>query len=120
MTSLLKPKTDDKETKAVQIEGNGQADINIFTVASGLLYEVGPVQVTAMAFSAVLLALCLDYDPERVAQHQEQRQILVYRELPFPVLPCAFLDRSTMPRVDIRFRNSYPTWRKNMVSNMSW
>ncbi|KAG8216803.1 glycosyltransferase family 24 protein [Butyriboletus roseoflavus] len=39
MTSLLKPKADDNKANAVQRQGGGQADINIFTVASGLLYE---------------------------------------------------------------------------------
>ncbi|KAF8549596.1 hypothetical protein OG21DRAFT_1515006 [Imleria badia] len=39
MSSLLIPKADDTKTKAVQKQGDGQADINIFTVASGLLYE---------------------------------------------------------------------------------
>lgn len=43
MTSLLKPKTDDKKTNVIQKQDDGQADINIFTVASGLLYEVGSV-----------------------------------------------------------------------------
>ena len=42
MSSLLMSKADDKDTNAVQKQGDGQADINIFTVASGLLYEVGP------------------------------------------------------------------------------
>lgn len=45
-------KADDTKMTAVQKQGDGQADINIFTVASGLLYEVGPVWATATAFSA--------------------------------------------------------------------
>jgi len=39
VSSFFMSKDDDKETKAIQKQGDGQADINIFTVASGLLYE---------------------------------------------------------------------------------
>ncbi|KIJ61523.1 glycosyltransferase family 24 protein [Hydnomerulius pinastri MD-312] len=39
MASLFKSKDEGKDTQAVVAQGDGQADINIFTVASGLLYE---------------------------------------------------------------------------------
>jgi UDP-glucose:glycoprotein glucosyltransferase len=39
VSSFLKPPADNRGTTAVQKQGAGQADINIFTVASGLLYE---------------------------------------------------------------------------------
>jgi UDP-glucose:glycoprotein glucosyltransferase len=57
-----------------------QADINIFTVASGLLYEV---HLSWRSASQVLihvtgLAVCLYHDFERSAEHQQYRQVLVY------------------------------------------
>lgn len=68
MASLLKQKADDKKTKAIQKQGDGQADINIFTVASGLLYEVWPLWALANAFlSGFTTAFCFDHDLERVA-----------------------------------------------------
>ncbi|KAF9225915.1 hypothetical protein BS17DRAFT_777873 [Gyrodon lividus] len=39
MSSLFMSRDEGKEVQAVKKQGDGQADINIFTVASGLLYE---------------------------------------------------------------------------------
>lgn len=68
MSSLWMPKTDDKKTKAVQKQGDGQADINIFTVASGLLYEVVPLLGSSdRVLSGFAVAFCFDHDFERAA-----------------------------------------------------
>jgi hypothetical protein len=93
MSSLFKSRDEDKDVEVIKKQADGQADINIFTVASGLLYEVGTLQVPVDACLHVFrLALCFDHDTERAPQHQEQRQVLVYRKLPFPFLPCECYD----------------------------
>jgi hypothetical protein len=79
-----------KETNLVH-SGSAQADINIFTVASGLLYEVrGDFCHHYPSFTRVfhIIALRVNHDPGRFAQHEEQRQILVYREFPVSFVPC--------------------------------
>ena len=53
------------------------AKINIFTVASGLLYEVRGCEPKS-DHSLTLPEICIDYDPECPAQHKTHRQILVH------------------------------------------
>ena len=47
-----------------------QADINIFTVASGLLYEVGSWGTLAGFCAEGLAAVRLDHDSERAPEYQ--------------------------------------------------
>lgn len=120
MTSLLKPKTEDKTTKAVQKQGNSQADINIFTVASGLLYEVGNVLVTAVVFLAVLLQRFASIMILSVLHNTNNSVKFWFIE---NFLSPSFLVRVSMVllcRVLRRSRNSYHTWQRNTVSNMNW
>ena len=54
------------------------AEINIFTVASGLLYEV---RICGLNYIATLLTqpeICIDHDPECPAQHKTHSQVLVH------------------------------------------
>jgi hypothetical protein len=78
-----------KETDLVPI-GNAQADINIFTVASGLLYEVRDdsfFQRSSFTKIFHMIAFRIDYDSQRFTQHEEQRQILVHRKFSVPFVP---------------------------------
>lgn len=57
------------------------ADINIFTVASGLLYEVRNFPLECVGSANILpfgLAFRWNYDPERNAQYKKYRQVLVH------------------------------------------
>jgi hypothetical protein len=47
-----------------------QAEINIFTVASGLLYEVGFGVLLGCFWAEALSAIRLDHDPERAPEYQ--------------------------------------------------
>ena len=64
-----------------------QADINIFTVASGLLYEVSLGYTLLILADSPLQALRIHHDCQCPPQHEQHRQVLVYRELPLPILP---------------------------------
>ena len=63
------------------------ADVNIFTVASGLLYEVGSGDVLAGFCAEGLSAIRLNHDSERAPEYQQHSQILVYRKLFVPIVP---------------------------------
>ena len=51
-------------------EIKAQAEINIFTVASGLLYEVGFGGILKRFWAKGLSAIRLDHDPERAPEYQ--------------------------------------------------
>lgn len=81
------------EHTAVKATASGQADINIFTVASGLLYEVRG-EKRGLSRRAVLTsyaALRLYHDPQCASQHEEQREVLVHREFPLTLVPRTYL-----------------------------
>ena len=59
-------RTKEPEVKAIAPR---QADINIFTVASGLLYEV-KLQICARRGANTFTALRFDYDTERPAEYE--------------------------------------------------
>ena len=65
-----------------------QADINIFTVASGLLYEVGSRDVFSGFRAEGLSAIRLDHDSECPPEYQQHGEVLVYRKFLIPVIPC--------------------------------
>jgi hypothetical protein len=67
-----------------------QAEINIFTVASGLLYEVGSngITDTSQILTRDYTAICLNHDPERTSKYQEYCEVLVYRKLSVSFFPC--------------------------------
>lgn len=88
-----------------------QADINIFTVASGLLYEVSvPPLVDATFIPNKHPEICIYHDSQRPAQHQEHRQILVYRKLPFAVFPGMLIFSSRRFCLTVR-QGIYPPLR---------
>ena len=64
-----------------------QADINIFTVASGLLYEVGMLlhfSVTVLSFFT--LALRWHHDTQCSEEHEQHCEVLVHREFPIALV----------------------------------
>ena len=65
------------ESASSPVPSNRHADINIFTVASGLLYEVTTPSST---LQCSLAAFRFDHDTQRDEAHQEQREVLVYRK----------------------------------------
>ena len=60
---------------------NRHADINIFTVASGLLYEVSGLTIP-MTLADAKIAFRIDHDPQRDETYQQLRQVLVHRASP--------------------------------------
>jgi UDP-glucose:glycoprotein glucosyltransferase len=55
-----------------------RAEINIFTVASGLLYEVRRYSRNYTTILSRIPEIRIDHDPECSAQHQAHRQVLVH------------------------------------------
>lgn len=98
-----------EETGVVPVKQ--QADINIFTVASGLLYEVDYVAFELeIQCSHHFTALCLYHDFERSAQHKSHREVLVHREFPLALFPCTLLDALQPPLVtDLDAVGIYPS-----------
>lgn len=54
------------------------ADINIFTVASGLLYEVRTALPCRDACLRIRIALCIHHDPQRHEAYPKLGQVLVH------------------------------------------
>ncbi|KAF8438185.1 UDP-glucose:Glycoprotein glucosyltransferase-domain-containing protein [Boletus edulis BED1] len=71
VTLFFTPK--DEKTQAVQKQGDGQADINIFTVASGLLYE------QCQVIENFLSPSFLEFIPHMAEEYGFQYELVTYK-----------------------------------------
>src|SRR6266702_5874004 len=116
ITSVFKSSGSKAETG---VSTHRHAEINIFTVASGLLYEV---RSTQRLYTPPLLIyfpeIRVDHDPECSSQHRAHGEVLVYRELPVAVLPGTIPIYCLMGgSLTILRRNLFLTSLRNTVSS---
>lgn len=75
----------------MDVSQQSRAEINIFTVASGLLYEVSTgLGLLTVGSDQYYTAICVNHDSQCTSKHEEFSQILVHREFLVAIIPRVY------------------------------